>query len=452
MFATSMLAANLLRIFLMSTASLRRIIAIAEFNRFPSEVVMRNIVGPVVTGEDFFPRPSLLERIWERIPVENILLTAPRRSGKTSIMYRLRDKPQLGYHGVSLNVEGASGAGQMLHLILKALQAHPKYTSVVKSVMSTLEGFFSRGIKVETPMGPFELGQTIEKHWEAAGEELVKRLRGIEKKEPLLLLIDEFPILLDRLRKQGHDGQQEAIQLLHWLRNLRLDPAFTDGTVRFVFSGSIGLEGAVSRLGASKSINDLYIIPVEPLAETEALDLLTRLNSKRSILQDETAHKTLLSYLEEPFPFYVQLFFDLATQHSRKINALCDAAAVERLYKTELLGLTGQTSLKHMDERLNDALTKGEAARVRELLDKVARSTKGIPFREAEQLLSGHVNSKSGSAGSRHGIDNEGDPQNIQALRDMLLHDGYLREQNGRLLFRTRLFLDFWKRHRGIRR
>ncbi|MFM7204245.1 MAG: hypothetical protein ACKO6N_25985 [Myxococcota bacterium] len=58
---------------------------------------MRNIVGQAVTGPDFFDRPQQIQWIWERISVSNILLTAPRRSGKTSLMFRLRDEPRDGY-------------------------------------------------------------------------------------------------------------------------------------------------------------------------------------------------------------------------------------------------------------------------------------------------------------------------------------------------------------------
>ncbi|MFM7204246.1 MAG: hypothetical protein ACKO6N_25990 [Myxococcota bacterium] len=322
--------------------------------------------------------------------------------------------------------------------------------------MSTLAGVFRREIKVESPLGRFELGQDVEKNWETTGEELIKRLRTLEKehKPRLLFLIDEFPILLDRLRKQGAEGRQEAIQLLHWFRALRLDPAFAYGRVRFVFSGSIGLEGAVSRLGVSKAINDLEILPVAPLSPSEALHLLEKLNAAPAgaVLKDEATRRHLLSYLEEPFPFYVQLFFLQAAQRARKQQRPCDEETIELLYEQELLGLTGETSLKHMDERLHDALTQTEAEWVRTLLDKVARSKSGVAPKDAQRILSGQ--------GPNGLLPEKGGPvpalelphQNHHALRQLLIHDGYLKEHDGKLIFRTRLLRDFWKRHRSLRR
>lgn len=413
---------------------------------------MNNITGAAVTGSDFFDRPALVAWLWERIPHANILLTAPRRSGKTSIMFYLRDKPHHSYHGVFINVEGASGPGRMIHMLVDALQEHPTYKSLAKSFFDGAGKLFARAGKVETPLGSVEFGQAIEHNWEAVGQELIKRLQNLDEKTPLLLLIDEFPILLERLRKKGPDGEQEAVQLLHWFRSIRIDPALTKGKVRFVLSGSIGLEGVVSRLGVSKTINDLEICQVDPFTPLEAADLLQRLEKKHGpdhrALHDEHAHKKLLSYLEEPYPYYVQLFYNQVHQAARKKGAPCDSESVESIYQKEMLGHSGKVALEHMNQRLDDALLQHEAHRVRLLLDRVASSTKGISPRDLERILSGEDNA--GARGTE--LEPTGGAQSYHPLRELLLHDGYLREENGRFLFRTQLLRDFWQRHRGIRR
>src|SRR5690349_10278538 len=53
--------------------------------------MVSNIVGNTVQGEDFFDRKRELSHIEDRLQTDNILLLAPRRVGKTSLMYRLRD-------------------------------------------------------------------------------------------------------------------------------------------------------------------------------------------------------------------------------------------------------------------------------------------------------------------------------------------------------------------------
>ena len=67
---------------------------------------MNNITGAPVTGSDFFPRDRELAYIWERLPHSSLLLAAPRRSGKTSLLFAMRDKPEFGYYPLFFNVEG----------------------------------------------------------------------------------------------------------------------------------------------------------------------------------------------------------------------------------------------------------------------------------------------------------------------------------------------------------
>jgi len=47
-------------------------------------------VGSPVKGEDYYGRDELIELIWKRLEKNNLLLAAPRRFGKTSIMLNLR--------------------------------------------------------------------------------------------------------------------------------------------------------------------------------------------------------------------------------------------------------------------------------------------------------------------------------------------------------------------------
>ena len=51
---------------------------------------MRNIIGNPVEGDDFFDRPEILALLRRELEnLANILLVAPRRVGKTSLVIRL---------------------------------------------------------------------------------------------------------------------------------------------------------------------------------------------------------------------------------------------------------------------------------------------------------------------------------------------------------------------------
>lgn len=69
---------------------------------------MRNITGSPVENNDFFDRPRDLARLQREMENSaNLLLTAPRRVGKTSLVLRLCAlERQAGRSAIFLNVEG----------------------------------------------------------------------------------------------------------------------------------------------------------------------------------------------------------------------------------------------------------------------------------------------------------------------------------------------------------
>lgn len=58
---------------------------------------IQNRVGKPVHGDNFFDREREQRSMWNRLETDNVLLLAPRRVGKTSLMWRLRDTAEL--HG-----------------------------------------------------------------------------------------------------------------------------------------------------------------------------------------------------------------------------------------------------------------------------------------------------------------------------------------------------------------
>ncbi len=72
---------------------------------------MRNIVGQPVSGTDFFLRKSITNLIYRRLDSgSNLFLAAPRRVGKTSIMYHLRDNPREGYAFIYIPTESVDSS------------------------------------------------------------------------------------------------------------------------------------------------------------------------------------------------------------------------------------------------------------------------------------------------------------------------------------------------------
>src|SRR5437868_869997 len=52
----------------------------------------RNIAGPVVHGDDLFGRDSFIEQLEAALAHGSVLVSAPRRWGKTSVLQRLVER------------------------------------------------------------------------------------------------------------------------------------------------------------------------------------------------------------------------------------------------------------------------------------------------------------------------------------------------------------------------
>ncbi|MCK4447284.1 MAG: hypothetical protein KAW56_09405 [Candidatus Marinimicrobia bacterium] len=83
---------------------------------------MKIRTGNPVRGDNFFKRENLIEKIWEIIESEsNIMLVAPRRVGKTSLMFYLKDHPKENYHFIFLNTESVNNENEFFKRLLSKL-------------------------------------------------------------------------------------------------------------------------------------------------------------------------------------------------------------------------------------------------------------------------------------------------------------------------------------------
>ena len=85
---------------------------------------MRNVIGQAVVGDDLYGRDYDLARLWETLEQgEHILMLAPRRVGKTSLMLELRRAPRENWNVIYVDVEQGDGPADFVATVLAALAA-----------------------------------------------------------------------------------------------------------------------------------------------------------------------------------------------------------------------------------------------------------------------------------------------------------------------------------------
>lgn len=226
---------------------------------------MRIIIGPPAKGEDFWDRAEELDKIWSAIETNSILLTAPRRFGKTSIMQRMENQPKTGWDVLYFDVEKFSNPQEFIAEIGTIFLQRKKLANSIKLVK---EFFGKSAHRIELGYAEFKLSfkQVLEEDWQKKGEQLFNYFQHVSKKT--IIIIDELPMMMDAMQKKSGNG--DTRDFLGWLRSMRQMPALQE-KIRWVTGGSIGIDKVLLRIGCGvKAINDLERISIRELSPISA--------------------------------------------------------------------------------------------------------------------------------------------------------------------------------------
>jgi hypothetical protein len=393
---------------------------------------MRNITGSPVEREDFFDRPKDIVRLERELANgANILLSAPRRVGKTSLVLRLCERWQAaGKTAVFINVEGCGDELAFAEKLVGELRRaglHPDGLQTIamafQKVRRALGGMkFGAGIDVE--LG--EVENPDQGTLARAMESIFHRIESEQK--PVLIALDEMPELLLALAKQ-EKGAERVDRFLHWLRSLR--QTFRQ-RIHWIFLGSIGLDNFVDGRQLRKTINDLTPFSIDALDDQEADCFLERLGQDNHLPLAPELRQAILQRVGWPLPHHLQIVFHaLADSGAATTDVGAIQVAVETLLRPENLGQF-DTWRQRLDEQFNL-----ETARMaKDILRTCCQTAAG---RSRSQLLTALMTTRS-----------QADPgvieEQLAGLLQVLQRDGYLLEQSGIYAFRSFLLREFWHR------
>ena len=169
---------------------------------------MRNITGQAVVGDNLYGRDYEIASLWEKLEQgEHILMLAPRRVGKTSLMLELRRAPRENWDVIYVDIEGGDDPVDCMAAILAALAAEPRYRSRFEafSFSNAVKDVFRHlSASVDTGVLRVELKRAIGREWDHAADQLTARLTSLpDTGGNLLIIIDELPLLLSRRKYHG---------------------------------------------------------------------------------------------------------------------------------------------------------------------------------------------------------------------------------------------------------
>ena len=256
-------------------------------------------MGRLAEGVAFFDREEVIERAWDLLETSNLLLLAPRRVGKSSLLNRMReDGPARGFNTLYLSVPDAEDE---LDFIKRLMRAFRETDWAPGGWLATFKSKLPDDLEVVLKTNLVEL-KAKNFDWRRPAEELETLLKGADSMT--VLLIDELPLLIASIVHQDPSGNR-AERFLLWLKRLR-----EQYRPRWFFAGSIGLDSVARKLKLSGTIHDLQ--PIE-LGEFNTEKARAYLMGRSQFYQWRLTPETILAILhavEWPIPFHLNLVFE----------------------------------------------------------------------------------------------------------------------------------------------
>lgn len=324
---------------------------------------MKIRTGNPVRGDNFFKREILIEKLWDMIESEsNILLVAPRRVGKTSIMKYLEDHPKDDYHFIFLDTESVNNENEFYQRLLSKLlssdfvKRKEKLLALIKEHSPFIKKIGTDGV---------EFDYSRELNYLSEFLRIVQKIGLGEQK--LIFLLDEFSQTVENIKND--ESEQKATHFLHTNRELRQDKLL-EKNIQFIYSGSIGLENIVRRINATKTINDLVPIKVNPLTSGKAEEMIHKLLDDVDFTLSRGQIDYIIEKIEWLIPFYIQLTIQaIKDLYKNNDNGEITDTIIEEAFD-EII--TQQNCFENWHSRLKTLFKAEEYNFAKDLLNKTA--------------------------------------------------------------------------------
>lgn len=392
--------------------------------------------GNWVVGDQFFDRAIELELFAELMEQgANLLVVAPRRIGKTSLLREAERRLQGEYLCLQVDLQKASSpADAILELSLATRKHLPLWSRVTGLFSNLLDQIAGRVQSLKKNDVTVALRAGINPgNWQSRGDRLLELVAHSEK--PVIIFLDELPILVTRILKGSDfkmtpERREVAESLMSWIRNNSIRH---QGRIRFVIAGSIGLRPVLQQAGLNATLNNFQSFPLPPWTAETAVAFIDEIAKENRVAFEDGVAERMTALLGTCIPHYVKMFFEHVYRASRAENsAITSIVRVEEIYKSEMLGIHGRAELTHYEERLR--LLGPEFYKIAmEFLTEAAVAGE-LSLATAESLTAEH-SAKGGDTA-------------IQAreVLGILEHDGYLKQSaSGVYLFESKLVRDWWR-------
>jgi len=390
---------------------------------------MKNVVGKPVTGNNFFGRAQELSELGEITEDEHVLLLAPRRVGKTSLLLALQSNVsrERSATGVYVSVAAATNELQFVKILIQAIYETKPGRRLKPNAIAAWLGRHGRRLKgVKVAGSGIDLDGAPTPEWQDEADKAFAAIAAVGT--PWLFMIDELPMLVLLLARSDPSGTRVR-NFLQWFRNVRQLPRGIEN-LRFVLAGSIGLDNVTRRHRLTDTINDLRDWRLGPFTRELADRFLGELAHAYRLKLAPDLRDAICDRAEWLIPYHLQAIFSALRRECSGTSATIalldraiDALVSRKAYFT------------YWDERLHDAFGAPEDGLARTMLATCARDARGTTMTKLQRSLTHQIPDLRDRIAATSWI------------ADVLENDGYLVADAGRYRFRSGLLRRYWLSH-----
>ena len=165
-------------------------------------------LGSPIDPPDLWFRDQFIDELWAVLDRQHALLTAPRRTGKTSVMDYLAAYPQKDFSPIQVFVQDHDHPAEFILTLLDSF--HDRYPDLFKKCLSAGSRLIRDVLKKIEEIGVAEFKVALRKedpdwhsNWKKHGDAFFTQTR--ETGHRILFIVDEFPDMILNMQKHHPD-------------------------------------------------------------------------------------------------------------------------------------------------------------------------------------------------------------------------------------------------------
>ncbi|MCK4458430.1 MAG: ATP-binding protein [Methanosarcinales archaeon] len=330
-------------------------------------------VGSPAIGDDFIDRENEIKQISTALAKDNVLLIAPRRFGKTSIMKRLkRDLSSQDEISIFIEVEDVDSPPQFLTEIVMALfdnERIKKKTNLISTLGSSFQWLKDNIEEIGVSVFRAKLRSSIETDLKEDWTEKSRLIFDIidNSESNIYFIIDEFPIAIKNM------DPKDSEKFLHWFRKLRQ----VSENLRFIVGGSVSIDRVVRDVGGVAVINDFRRVRIGGFQREVALDAIKKVFREEKWQYTEVIGDKILDCIGEAYlPYFIAIMLSAIKEERVLTDEEINEKLIEDIYNFRILGNDGKHYFEHYSQRLRifyTGIAGMEEKAARAILRRVSR-------------------------------------------------------------------------------